>query len=133
MFTHFQVFLEQSLISNKFKILLHLTSSNISKVCFLPVPPSLHHGDQHLLGIVDDLLAHHDHCQLLSQLYQTSSITTLLIPQTPKDVFVVSRVTYKLAFEECNVDDGGVEVDELEDEHLEGEVIIIVRLSPVHL
>ena len=49
-----------------------------------------------------------------------------------KDVFVVAGVAHKLPFEECNVDDGGVEVDKLEDEDFEGEIVVILCLCPVH-
>ena len=60
-----------------------------------PVPPSLQHGNQHLLGIVDNLFAlkgrgrddhgwicksdltYHDDCQLLCQLDEAASIPTL--------------------------------------------------------
>ena len=38
-----------------------------------------------------------------------------------------------LALEESDVDDGRVEVDELEDEHFEDELVFELRLSPVHL
>jgi hypothetical protein len=41
-------------------------------------------------------------------------------------MLVMSRVANKLALEKGNIDEGGVEVDELEDEHLEGEVVIKV-------
>lgn len=37
------------------------------------------------------------------------------------------------ALEEADVDDGGVEVDELEDEHLEDELVLELRLRAVHL
>ena len=41
-------------------------------------------------------------------------------------MLIMPRVANKLTLEKGNVDDGGVEVDELEDEHLEGEVVIKV-------
>ena len=44
----------------------------------------------------------------------------------------MSRIANKLSLEESNVDDGGVEIDELEDEDFECQVVIIVRLSSVH-
>ena len=47
-------------------------------------------------------------------------------------MLVMSRVANKLALEKGNIDEGGVEVDELEDEHLEGEVVIKVWLCSVH-
>ena len=45
---------------------------------------------------------------------------------------IVAGVADELALEEGDVDDGGVEVDELEDEDFESEVVIKVRLSSVH-
>ena len=58
--------------------------------------------------------------------------SNLFIPKSAKDVLVMSRITHKLSLEECNVDDGRVEIDELEDENFECQVVIIVRLSSVH-
>ena len=64
-------------------------------IYLFPVPPSLQHGNQHLLGIVDNLFAlkgrgrddhgwicksdltYHDDCQLLCQLDEAASIPTL--------------------------------------------------------
>ena len=48
-------------------------------------------------------------------------------------MLVVARVADELALEECNVEDGGVEVDELEYENLEGQVVIKIRLCSMHL
>ena len=45
----------------------------------------------------------------------------------------MARVADELALEEGDVDDGGVEVDELEDEHFERQVVVKVRLRAVHL
>ena len=39
-------------------------------------------------------------------------------------MLVVARVAHELALEERNVEDGRVEVDELEDEDLEGQVVV---------
>ena len=44
----------------------------------------------------------------------------------------MAGVADKLSFEECDVDDGGVEVDKLEDEDFEGEIVVILCLCPVH-
>ena len=33
------------------------------------------------------------------------------------------------ALEECDVEEGGVVVDELEDEHLESETVLVLRVS----
>ena len=38
-----------------------------------------------------------------------------------------------LALEEGDVEDGGEEVHELEDEDLEGEVVLVLRLGAMHL
>ena len=46
---------------------------------------------------------------------------------------IVARVADELALEEGDVDDGGVEVDELEDEHFERQVVVEVRLCAMHL
>ena len=59
--------------------------------------------------------------------------TYILISQIAHDVMVVAGVAYKLPLEEGDVDDGGVEVDELEDEHFERQVVIEVRLRAMHL
>ena len=48
-------------------------------------------------------------------------------------MFVVAGVADKLSFEECDVDDGGIEIDKLEDEDFEGEIIVEIWLSSVHL
>ena len=45
----------------------------------------------------------------------------------------MARVADELALEEGDVDDGGVEVDELEDEHFERQVVVKVGLRAVHL
>ena len=45
---------------------------------------------------------------------------------------IVARVADELALEEGDVDDGGVEVDELEDEHFERQVVVKVGLRPMH-
>ena len=46
---------------------------------------------------------------------------------------IVAGVADELALEEGDVDDGGVEIDELEDEHFEGEVVVKLRLGAMHL
>ena len=58
---------------------------------------------------------------------------TLLIPEIAHDVLVVAWVACELALEEGHVDQGRVEVDELEDEHFERQVVVEVRLRSVHL
>ena len=58
--------------------------------------------------------------------------TYIFIPQVAHYVDVGSRVTHELPFEEGDVNDGGVKVDELEDEDFECQVVIKIRLSPMH-
>ena len=58
-------------------------------------------------------------------IYILSTKINLFIPQGTKDVFVMSWVANKLSFEESNVNNGRVEVDELEDENFKSKVVII--------
>ena len=59
--------------------------------------------------------------------------TYIFIPEIANNIDVGTGVANKLPLEEGNVDDGGVEVDELEDEHFERQVVVEVRLRSVHL
>ena len=47
-------------------------------------------------------------------------------------MFISAGVADELPLEEGNVEDGGVEVDELEDENLERQVVVEIRLSSMH-
>ena len=47
-------------------------------------------------------------------------------------MLVAAWVTHESAFEERDVEDGGVEIDELKNEHFEREVIVEVRLGAMH-
>ena len=47
-------------------------------------------------------------------------------------MFVMAGVADKLPFEEGDVDDGGIKIDELEDEDFEGEIVVILSLGSVH-
>ena len=47
-------------------------------------------------------------------------------------MLVVPRIAHKFSFEECDVEDGGIKVDELEYKNFKGEVIIKLGLSSVH-
>ena len=58
--------------------------------------------------------------------------TYILISDVSENMFVSTGIAHKLPLEEGDVEDGGVEVDELEDEHLERQVVIEIRLGPVH-
>ena len=59
--------------------------------------------------------------------------TYILISEVSKDVFVVARVSNKSSLEECNVEDGRVEIDELEQEDLERQVVVELGLGSMHL
>ena len=45
--------------------------------------------------------------------------TYILVSEVSNNIFVRPRVANKLALEESNIEDWGVEIDELEDEHFE--------------
>ena len=45
----------------------------------------------------------------------------------------MARIPRELPLEEGHIDQGGVEVDELEDEHFERQVVIELRLGAMHL
>ena len=60
-------------------------------------------------------------------------LSYVFISKIAEDVVIVARVADELALEEGDVDDGGVEVDELEDEHFERQVVVEVRLCAMHL
>ena len=48
-------------------------------------------------------------------------------------MFVMAWVARELPLEEGHVYQGGVEVDELEDEHFERQVVVELRLGAMHL
>ena len=48
-------------------------------------------------------------------------------------MFVMAWIPRELPLEEGHVDQGGVEVDELEDENFERQVVIELRLGAMHL
>ena len=62
-----------------------------------------------------------------------STCTALLVPQVADNMLVMAGVPSELPLEEGHVDQGGVEVDELEDEHFEGQVVVELRLGSMHL
>lgn len=65
--------------------------------------------------------------------HKTKVVCTYVLVAQPEDASIVARVANKAAFEESNIEDRGVEVDELEDEHFEGEIVIELSLGTVHL
>ena len=52
------------------------------------------------------------------------SSNDLFIPQVAGNVLVVSGVAGEFSLEKGHIDQRGVEVDELEDEHFEREVVV---------
>ena len=58
--------------------------------------------------------------------------THIFIPKIEHNIDVGSWVSHELPFEEGTVDNGGVEVDELEDEDLECQVVVEIGLSSMH-
>lgn len=57
----------------------------------------------------------------------------LFIAVLSQQVDGIPRETDGLPFEEGDVEAGGVVVDELEEEHLQGEAVLVVRLGPRQL
>ena len=65
--------------------------------------------------------------------FKYKKTTYILVSDGANDVLVVAGVTNKLPLEEGDVQDGRIEVDELEDEHLERQVVVKIRLCSMHL
>lgn len=65
--------------------------------------------------------------------YNRIGPTYVLIPQVAEDVLVVAWVSDEPSLEERDVEDGGVEVDELEEEHLKRQVVVELGLGTMHL
>ncbi len=61
-----------------------------------------------------------------------NNITYIFVSDVSDDVAVVSRVSHKPPLDEGNVQDGRVEIDELENEDFEGQVVVKLGLGPVH-
>ena len=72
---HLKVLLEQALVADKAIVGLSLGLCLSSLLQLLLVPPGLDLGDDDLLRVVDALLPHHDHPQLLGKLDQTTTWT----------------------------------------------------------
>ena len=58
--------------------------------------------------------------------------TYIFISDIAEDMFISAGVADELPLEEGNVEDWWVEVDELEDENLERQIVVEIRLSSVH-
>ena len=62
-----------------------------------------------------------------------SFITThIFIPQRSKNMHIPSWISNKSAFKEGDVEDGGIKVDELEQEHFERQIVIEFGLGSMH-
>ena len=72
---HLKVLLEQALVTDKAIVGFSLGLCLSSLLQLLLVPPGLDLGDDDLLRVVDALLPHHDHPQLLGKLDQTTTWT----------------------------------------------------------
>ena len=59
-------------------------------------------------------------------------ITYVFIPQGSKNVFIVTRISNKSAFEKGHVKYWRIKIDKLEHEHFECQIIIKFRLGAVH-
>ena len=64
--------------------------------------------------------------------YQLPYITYILISKGAKDVVVSAWIANKATFEERDVENGRIEVYELEDEYLECQIIVEFGLSSMH-
>ena len=56
--------------------------------------------------------------------YQFLYNTYILVSKGAKDVVVSAWIANKTTFEECDVENGRIEVDKLEDEYLECQIIV---------
>ncbi len=65
--------------------------------------------------------------------FANSKLTHVLVPEVAEDVLVMARISDEPPLEEGDVENGGVEVDELEEEHFERQIVVELRLGPVHL
>ena len=96
------------------------------------MPPGFELWNKNFLSVVNHLLADHDDGQLLGQLNEAAAVAAVLVSEVAEYVLVVARVAHEAALKERNVEDGGVEIDKLEDEDFEGQVVVEVGLGPVH-
>ena len=74
------------------------------------------------------LLPEEDHRHLNGDLHEASSRRAFLLTETKQPV-VVAGVSCETSFEECQVEDGAVEVDKLEQIALQGQGVVVVRLG----
>ena len=78
------------------------------------------------------LLSDKDDGQLQADFHVATTGATFLLPVI-KQLVVVARVSYELALEEGDVEDGGVVVDELEHVDLQRQRVVKFGLGPVEL
>ena len=58
--------------------------------------------------------------------------TYILISEVGNDIVVMARISNKTTFEECDVENGRIEIDKLEDEYFECQIVIKLGLRSVH-
>lgn len=92
-------------------------SSALGKLVLL-VPPPLQDWDGDLLSLVDQLLTDKDDGKLDRELAETGSVISTGVPWL---VLPEYDVVGNVALEECDVDQGRVEVDKVEQEPLDNQ------------
>ena len=85
-------------------------------------------GDVILDNLQKLLLPKEDHRHLNGDLHETSAWRTLLLSEAQQPV-VVARVSCEPSFKECQVEDGAVEVDKLEQITLQSQRVVVVSLG----
>jgi hypothetical protein len=58
--------------------------------------------------------------------------TYIFISEVEHDIVIVARISNKSAFEECDVKNGRIEIDKLEDEYFECQIVIELGLRTMH-
>ena len=48
-------------------------------------------------------------------------------------VILINTARHLLSLEKCDVEDGGVEINKLEDENLESKIVFVLSLGTMHL
>ena len=58
--------------------------------------------------------------------------TYIFISEIEDDIVIMAGISNKTTFEECNVENGRIEIDKLEDEYFERQIIIKLGLCTMH-
>jgi len=59
-------------------------------------------------------------------------VTYIFISEVKNDIVVMARISNKTTFEECDVENGRIEIDKLEDEYFECQIVIKLGLRTMH-